>query len=81
MDWRRLRFPIAGEISPSRFRPDRLLHTQIQNSNPKKSKIVSKIIIITIIKSTQVRKSKRGLQCDDIEGDIVTCDSSPNTIV
>lgn len=36
MDWRRLRFPTAGEISPSRFRPDRLLHTTNTKQQPKK---------------------------------------------
>lgn len=31
--WRSLRFPIAGAISPSRFKPDRLLQWQKQNKH------------------------------------------------
>ena len=81
METKLLRFPIAGEISPSRFSPERLLPKKI-GANQKREKW--KLLVFINMKweaCIQCARVHCNSQCNNIEGDIITCNPSPNTII
>ena len=78
MDKRLFRSPIAGEISPSRFKSDKLLDN-IERERQTQNKL--ELFREKIKPNTQKIKRGWNLQSNDIEGDVITSNTSPGTIV
>lgn len=92
---RLLRFPIAGDISPSRFNPERLLHFE---KHSEKFTIVarvngtgksyslqcgSKVSDEHVASRTKDERERErvNIQGNDTEGHVVTCYSPPRAVV